>query len=150
MHALGEGFFVYAALGGKSTSILTHSPRMGMVSRQRPHFKSSRFSWVDIRLPEWVLLGRPIREMMYVCASAPVTEEALSRTTKRSRKALGAQPVPVSVPKGVGHLLGVSSRKTEGQSEKSSVTGEEKLHQQNACPHIIGGIHDTFLLKKEH
>lgn len=77
-------------------------------------------------------------------------KEALSRTTKRGRKAFWAQPVPVSVPKGVGHLLGVSSRKTVGQSEKSLVTGEEKPHQQNACPHIIGGIRDTFLLKKEH
>lgn len=61
-----------------------------------------------------------------------------------------AQPVPVSVPKGGGHLLGASSRKTAAQSEKSWVTGEEKQHQQNASPHIIGGTHGTFLLRKEH
>lgn len=79
-----------------------------------------------------------------------MTEEALSRTTKLSRKAFWAQLVPVSVPKGVRHLLGVSSRRNVGRSEKSSVTGEEKPHQQNACPHIIGGTRDTFLLKKEH
>lgn len=66
------------------------------------------------------------------------------------QESIWVQPVPVSVPKGVGHLLGVSSRKTGGQSEKSSGTGGEKPHQQNACPHIIGGIRDTFLLKKEH
>lgn len=58
--------------------------------------------------------------------------------------------VPVSVPKGVGHLLGVSSRKTAGQSEKSSMTGEEKHHQQNASPHRVGGTRGTFLLRKEH
>lgn len=57
---------------------------------------------------------------------------------------------PVSVPKGGGHLLGASSRKSVAQSEKSSVTGEEKQHQQNASPHIIGGTHGTFLLRKEH
>lgn len=38
---------------------------------------------------------------------------------------------------------------TVGQSWMSSITGEEKLHHQNASPRIIGGTPGTFLLRKE-
>ena len=79
-----------------------------------------------------------------------IGEYARMHAHTHRRKSLWTQPVPVSVPKGARHLLVVSSRKTGGQSGTSSMTGEEKQHQQNASPHITGGTHGTFLLRTEH
>ena len=114
-------------------------PGLSTVRGPLPHFKISHLL-VEILDFQSGCYGNhtPLLRRRYICNSYRIKE-----------KTLWTQPVPVSVPKGAGHLSAASSRKTGGQSGMSSKRGGEKRHRQNASPRINGGTLGTFLLGRE-